>query len=393
MIHLLRNVHIFAPEDMGVCHVLVAAGKIVSITQEVPQIAADLLTTDQEYSGQRLIPGFIDGHAHITGGGGETGFNSKVPAVHLSEYTQAGVTTVVGLLGTDDLTRNTSSLVAQVYALRESGLSAYCYTGGYHLPLTTLTGSVRSDIVHIEPILGVGELAISDHRSSQPTFDEVARIAGDAHVAGLMTGKAGIVHFHLGDGERGLGLIKEIIERTEIPSRVLNPTHCNRKNELFVQACELSHLGCYIDVTAFPVEAGEDGLSAADAFKHYQAAGCPMTRLTISSDGGGCLPHFDAQGELLHMDFGRNIALSETLKELLDGGEDTAAVLPVFTQNVAKLLRLHHKGQIKVGNDADLIILNNNNQIQDVMAMGQWHRKNHQTLIFGGFENNNQTSK
>ncbi len=73
---------------------------------------------------------------------------------------------MVGLLGTDDLTRSTSSLVAQVYALRESGISAYCYTGGYHVPLTTLTESVRSDLVHIEPILGVGELAISDHRSS-----------------------------------------------------------------------------------------------------------------------------------------------------------------------------------------------------------------------------------
>ena len=204
MIHLLRNVHVYAPKDLGLCHVLVAAGKIVSVSQDVPKIGKDLLASNTDYEGKKLIPGLIDGHAHITGGGGETGFASKVPAVHLSEYTQAGVTTVVGLLGTDDLTRSTSSLVAQVYALRESGLSAYCYTGGYHLPLTTLTGSVRSDVVHIEPILGVGELAISDHRSSQPTFEELARIAGDAHVAGLMTGKAGIVHFHLGDGDRGM---------------------------------------------------------------------------------------------------------------------------------------------------------------------------------------------
>ncbi len=388
MIHLLRNVHVYAPEDLGPCHVLVAAGKIVSISSESPVIGEEMLASDNDYQGQKLIPGLIDGHAHITGGGGETGFSSKVPAVHLSEYTQAGVTTVVGLLGTDDLTRSTSSLVAQVYALRELGLSAYCYTGGYHVPLTTLTDSVRSDIVHIEPILGVGELAISDHRSSQPTFDEVARIAGDAHVAGLMTGKAGIVHFHLGDGERGMDLINQLIEQTEIPARVLNPTHCNRKKVLFEQACELSHLGCYIDVTAFPVAADEDGLTAADAYNHYKAKGCPMDKLTISSDGGGCLPHFDAQGELLHMDFGRNLALSETLKELLDTGTTADQVLPVFTSNAAKLLRLNQKGRIKVGHDADLVILDSDNQIQDVMAMGQWHRKNHQTLIYGGFEPN-----
>ena len=388
MIHLLRNVHVYAPEDLGLCHVMVAAGKIVSVSQDVPKIGKDLLASDTDYAGKKLIPGLIDGHAHITGGGGETGFASKVPAVHLSEYTQAGVTTVVGLLGTDDLTRSTSSLVAQVYALRESGLSAFCYTGGYHLPLTTLTGSVRSDMVHIEPILGVGELAISDHRSSQPTFAELARIAGDAHVAGLMTGKAGIVHFHLGDGDRGMDLINQLLAETEIPARVLNPTHCNRNKALFEQACELSHLGCYVDVTAFPVADGEDAYTAADAYKHYQAKGCPMSQLTVSSDGGGCLPHFDQRGELLHMDFGRNIALSETLKELLDGGENITDVVPVLSQNVAQLLRLHHKGQIKVGNDADLVVLSEDNHIQDVMAMGQWHRKNHQTLIFGGFENN-----
>lgn len=388
MIHLLRNVHLYAPKDLGLCHVLVAAGKIVNISVDLPKIDAQLLTSDTDYAGLKMIPGLIDGHAHITGGGGETGFNSKVPAVHLSEYTRAGVTTVVGLLGTDDTTRTTSSLVAQAYALRESGLSAYCYTGGYHVPLTTLTGSVRSDIVHVEPIIGVGELAISDHRSSQPTFAEVARIAGDAHVAGLMTGKAGVVHFHLGDGDRGLKLINELLEQTEIPARVLNPTHCNRKKALFAEACELSRLGCHIDVTAFPIAEGEDGLTAADAFKQFMSQGFPADMFTISSDGGGCLPHFDEQGELLHMDFGRNLALSETLKALLDEGMAADQVLPALTSNVATLLRLNHKGSVAVGQDADLVILDASNQIQDVMAMGQWHRRNHETLVFGGFESN-----
>lgn len=386
MIHLLRNVHVFAPEDLGLCHVLVAAGKIVSISEEAPVIGDELLSSDTDYDGLKLIPGLIDGHAHITGGGGETGYNSKVPAVHLSEYTQAGVTTVVGLLGTDDLTRSTSSIVAQAYALRESGLSAYCYTGGYHVPLTTLTGSVRSDIVHIDPIIGVGELAISDHRSSQPTFDEIARIASEAHVAGLMTGKAGIVHFHLGDGERGVDVIDDILAQTEIPARVLNPTHCNRKIALFEQACELTHKGCHIDVTAFPIGEGEDGLTAADAYIQYTEAGFPVDKFTISSDGGGCLPHFDDQGELLHMDFGRNVALSETLKELLDKGYFADKVLPALSSNVADLLRLNTKGRIAAGQDADLVILDDQHQIKDVMAMGRWHRKNHQTEVFGAFE-------
>ena len=196
MLKLITNANLFAPEAMGICHVLVAAEKIIYIGSHLPVVdaAVDVEVTDLE--GATLVPGFIDGHAHITGGGGETGPASRVPPVFLSQFTQFGVTSVVGVLGTDDLTRNTQSI--QAYGLRAEGMSAWCHTGGYHLPLTTLTGSARGDIVFIDPIIGVGELAISDHRSSQPTLDEFLRIASKAHVAGLMSGKAGIVHIHIG---------------------------------------------------------------------------------------------------------------------------------------------------------------------------------------------------
>jgi beta-aspartyl-dipeptidase (metallo-type) len=365
---------------------LIAAGKIVHISTQPISIDTKLLSSDIDFEGLRAIPGIIDSHAHITGGGGEAGFKTKVPPVHLSDYTTAGVTSVIGLLGTDDTTRSTSSLVAQVYALREEGLSAWCYTGGYHLPLTTLTGSVRSDIVHIDPIIGVGELAISDHRSSQPTFDEIARIAGDAHVAGIMTGKAGIVHFHLGDGSRKLDMIEQILNQTEIPPRVLNPTHCNRNIPLFEQACELTHRGCYIDLTAFPASDSTDEYSAAIGFEKYIEAGFNPSKLTLSSDGGGCLPAFDHQGCLTHLDYGKCSLLSDTLKVLLDNKHPESEVLPVFTSNCADLLRLSKKGRLQIGNDADLIILDQNNQINSVMAMGQWHVKNNKTLQYGSFE-------
>ncbi|HFC30225.1 MAG TPA: beta-aspartyl-peptidase [Oceanospirillales bacterium] len=386
MLHLLKNVNIFAPQELGLCHVLIAADKIIHISKDKIDIDEKLLSSCEDFSGKRLIPGIIDAHAHITGGGGEAGFKTKVPALNLSQYTKAGVTTVIGLLGTDDTTRNTSSIISQVYSLREEGLSAWCYTGGYHIPLTTLTGDVRRDMVHIEPIIGVGELAISDHRSSQPTFNEIARIAGDVHVAGLMTGKAGIVHFHLGDGTRKLDLIEKLLDETEIPPRVLNPTHCNRNIPLFEQACELTKKGITIDVTAFPKTESEEEYSAAQAFKRYRNGGFDSSKFTISSDGGGCLPHFNEQGELLHLDYGRCTLLSDTLKELLDEGFVLSEVIAPFTSNVAQLLRLHNKGKIAVGNDADLIILDKNNNIESVMALGQWHQKNYKTIKFGSFE-------
>ncbi len=386
MLHRLNNVTLYSPNSKGVCNILVAAGKIVEISTKEIVIDSNLLASDHDFAGKRVVPGIIDAHAHITGGGGEAGFKTKVPALHLSQYTKAGVTTVIGLLGTDDTTRNTSSVIAQVYALREEGLSAWCYTGGYHIPLSTLTGSVRKDMVHVEPIIGVGELAISDHRSSQPTFDEIARIAGDVHVAGLMTGKAGIVHFHLGDGSRKLDLIEKLLDETEIPARVLNPTHCNRNIPLFEQACELTKRGINIDVTAFPATDSDDEYSAAESFRIYMKGGFNREKFTISSDGGGCLPHFDAQGELLHLDYGRCTLLSNTLKELLDEGYKLDEVMPVFTSNVAKLLRLTNKGTLEVGKDADLIILDNENKIESVMALGKWHQKNYKTIKKGSFE-------
>jgi beta-aspartyl-dipeptidase (metallo-type) len=209
-----------------------------------------------------VIPGLIDGHVHLSGGGGEAGPHTRVPPVALSRLTRGGVTTAGGLLGTDDAIRTPAELVTVARGLHAEGLSAYCLTGGYHLPPATVTGDVRRDLVLIDLVLGVGELAISDHRSSQPTLDELLRVASDVHVGGLMSGKAGILHLHVGDGSRGLGLIRDALDRSEIPPAVFNPTHVNRRRALFDEAVALAQRGCTIDLTAFPVRQDEDAWSA-----------------------------------------------------------------------------------------------------------------------------------
>ena len=246
---------------------------------------------------------------------------------------------------------------------------------------------ISYSIVNLEPVIGVGEVAISDHRSSQPTLDEILRLAGEAHVAGLMTGKAGVVHFHLGDGERALSLIRDCLDKSEIPPRVFNPTHINRNKKLFEEACDLSGQGCNVDITAFPSDDGDrSGWSALEAVERYFDKGCDPSRLTISSDGGGCLPKFDAQGELLRMGFASPSAMSETLKSLLDNGYAMDRILPLMTTNVSTLLRLHSKGRIEVARDADVLLINDNNEINSVMARGVWHIKNGQQLKKGLFE-------
>jgi beta-aspartyl-dipeptidase (metallo-type) len=367
---------------MGLQNLLIAENKIVYVGNTVPDINLDHQVIDAD--GCVLMPGFIDGHTHLTGGGGEAGFSTRVPPVPLSRFTRAGVTTAVGLLGTDDLTRSTESMVAQVYALREEGLSAYCYTGGYHLPPTTLTGSVKSDIVFIEPVIGVGELAISDHRSSQPTLNELLKIASEAHVARLMTGKAGMLHLHLGDGERGLSLVRDALENAEIPSRTYNPTHINRRKALFEEACDLAKKGCWVDVTAF--ETGDVGYEPAEALLRYMQQSLPQDKLTISSDGGGCLPDFHADGSLKHMSFADSQSMTNIFYQLLDNGETIEHFLPFFTLNVAQLMNFHHKGRIQSGMDADIILLNKQKRIEHVMAMGHWHVKHQQLIKKGTFE-------
>ncbi len=385
MLRLLANAHVFAPEDLGVQHVLIGGERILGFVNDPDDVGAPGIEVI-DLEGRRLVPGLIDSHAHITGGGGESGFASRVPPVFLSRFTRAGITSVVGVLGTDDTTRDTRSLVAQAYALREEGLSAWCHTGGYHVPPVTLTGSVRDDIVFVDPVIGVGELAISDHRSSQPTLDELLRIAGDAHVAGLITGKAGILHLHLGDGQRGLAAVRKALGQAEIPARVFNPTHVNRRAALFEEALDVAKAGSVIDITAFPVEDGDGAVEASLAVQHYIESGAPEYNVTVSSDGGGCLPTFDANGELTAMDIGSPSALPETLKRLLDAGVAPERALAPFTSNVARVLRLRRKGRIAPGMDADLVIFDEQHRVQHVMARGEWHVVDGAQRIYGRFE-------
>ena len=382
---LLRDAELFDPSPRGRCDLLIGGGQILAVGKglEAPK---NVPTEVVELAGARVIPGLIDGHVHLAGGGGESGPASRVPRLQLQALTGAGVTTVVGLLGTDGTTRTIAELVATALGLREEGLSAWCWTGSYQLPLITLTGSVRGDMVFVGPIIGVGELALSDHRSSQPTFDELIRVASDCHVSGLMSGKAGVLHLHLGDGARGLALVRRALDETELPARVFHPTHVNRKTGLFAEALELAARGATIDVTAFPVEDGEDAYAAPEAIARYLSSGAPAARLTCSSDGGGCLPTFDAEGRLVTMDVGRPSSLLETLRALLGRGIALEAALPCMTRNVAAHLRLPRKGELVAGADANLCVLDGALQLRHVMARGRFHLRDGQPTIQGTFE-------
>jgi beta-aspartyl-dipeptidase (metallo-type) len=388
LLTILKNADLYAPTYEGCKHLLIGGGKILAISDDSIELPSNVEAEVIDLAGRKVFPGYIDCHTHVTGGGGEGGFASQVPPQVVNQYTNSGVTTVVGLLGTDDTTRSMANLLSRTYGLRQDGISAYCWTGGYHYPLTTLTGSAKTDIMYLDPVIGIGEFAISDHRSSQPTFEEVVRLASETHVAGLLSGKAGVIHFHLGDGARRLDLVKRAILETEIPARVFNPTHINRCRKLFDHACELLPLGMHADITATMVcdHSGKE-LSAEEAVLLALERGLPMNQLTISSDGGGSLPLFNEQGELTQLDVGTSTSLHHTVMQLVRAGADLAGVvLPLLTTNVADLLKLPSKGRLVEGNDADLLVIDESDRIASVMAMGKWHMRDGHQIVKGMFE-------
>jgi len=386
LLTLLRAAEVYAPEPLGRCDLLIADGRIAKIAASLPSLPATLGAVEIDLGGLRLIPGLIDAHVHVTGGGGESGPASRVPPLQLTALTSAGITTVVGLLGTDGTTRTMHDLVARTLALREEGLTAHCWTGSYELPVRTLTGSVRSDLVFVDPIIGVGELAISDHRSSQPTFDELLRVAADCHVGGLLSGKAGVLHLHLGDGPRGLQMVRRALDESEVPARVFHPTHVNRNRKLFAEALELPARGCTIDITAFPDDDGA-GYTAPQAILRAFAAGVPRERISCSSDGAGCLPNFDNEGRLVSMDVGQPSSLLRALRELVAGGISLAEALPPFTSNPARLLRFAGKGRIAEGADADLVALDPQGNVHDLLAGGRFLIRRGAKVATSTFEN------
>ena len=299
MITVIKNIEVYSPEYLGIKDVVVVGDKFEGIYDNV-NIPSDFINIKiLNGEGQLLFPGFIDAHIHLIGGGGEGGYNTRTREVISKDLVNAGITTVVGCLGTDNVCRNLRSLLAKVRALEESGLNAYCYTGSYEIPVKALTDSIKEDIMLIDKIIGVGEVALSDHRCSQPTFEEFTKTVSQARVGGLLSGKSGVVNIHLGGGKKRLNYLFRLIEETEIPYTQLLPTHINRNKELLEEGIRYALEGGYIDFTTSsdPKHLEPEEYIASEALKKSLDEKVPIEHITFTSDGNGSLPMFDDKGK------------------------------------------------------------------------------------------------
>ena len=355
---LLRNADIHAPQPLGRRDILIGAGHVLAME---PRLEAPAGTTIVDVAGAIVCPGFVDSLVHVSGGGGEGGFATRTQALtDPLEALRAGTTTVVGALGTDDVTRSLADLLATARALQANGLSAYVLSGSYQIPVTTLTGSIRSDLVLIPDMIGVGEIAIADHRGSHPDLGELARVAAEARVGGMLAGKRGLVLVHVGDAPEGLQVLHAVSDQYPMPPSQWHPTHINRHAGLLAQAGAWVARGGSVDITTSTtpslVAAGD--IPAGVALAQLLHAGLPAARITMSSDGHASLPHYDADGELLSIDVAPLSSLHAALLDAVQAhGVPLATALETVTQTPAALWGLRDRGQIRVGAVADLLVL------------------------------------
>lgn len=388
--YLIQNVHAYAPEDLGVMDVLLGGGKILKMAGHLPvEEAYGVEVIDG--TGKILMPGLIDAHVHILGGGGEGGAKTRTPEIMLTDITAGGVTTVVGCLGTDGCTRTMTNLLAKAKGLEEEGITTYVYTGSYQVPVRTLTGAIMDDIILLEKVVGTGEIAISDHRSSQPSREEFAKIVADTRVGGILSAKAGLVNIHMGDGEEKLEYLRYVLKNTQIPPVNMLPTHINRSRALMEDGIDYAkNLGGYIDLTTSsdPDFLDPEEVKASTGLKMALDAGVPADHVTFSSDGQGSLPVFAADGTFLGLGVGQVSSLYREMRDavLKDGVCLEDALKPV-TKNPAFLLKLENKGKIAEGADADFVMADAGTlEIDTVIAKGVLMVSGKQVLVKGTFE-------
>jgi len=285
------------------------------------------------------------------------------------------------------MTRSVESVLMKARGLKQEGVSAYIYTGAYQIPTPTMLGDVGKDIAMIDEVIGTGEIALSDHRSSTPTVSELIRLAIHSRIGGMLGNKAGIVNIHMGDAKNPFQPLYNAVEMSELTLKQFLPTHCNRNDYIFEDA-KLYGKNGFVDLTTssypyFP----EYEIKPSKAIRELLKARVPLQHITMSSDGCGSLPQFEENGNIVKLETGSLASMFDELRDaVLKENLNLEKALQTVTSNVASILKLPTKGNIAVDKDADLVIIDSDFQIIHLCAMGSLMIKNSQLLRKGPYE-------
>ncbi|MBQ6832839.1 MAG: beta-aspartyl-peptidase [Lachnospiraceae bacterium] len=382
---LLKNANVYAPHPLGMKDILIVDETICRIADKIEGYEGlpDVETFDLE--GKTVVPGYIDLHVHITGGGGEQGPASRVPESQLSVFMENGITTVVGLLGTDGITRSIENLVAKARALNDEGMTVYTLTSAYGYPPITMTGSVEKDIMMITPMIGV-KVAVSDHRSSNPTGEDLIDLVTAARRAGLLSNTPGLVTMHMGSGKGRLDPIFYVLDNSDVSAKNILPTHMLRTPELMEDGVKLIRRGGYIDCTA-GCTPEEMELHTGYILDLLSQEGVTADHMTLSSDGFGSQPRFNEVGECIGLTYASPKYLHKTIQELVKRGLPLEEALKLLTSTPAELLAKRGvKGCVAEGADADLLVLGEGLEIESLFTRGKTALWKGEVLMKGRFE-------
>ena len=364
MMLVVKNGNVYTPDPVGKKDLLIGGGKILAIEEriELPSGLAEVV----DAQGKIITPGLIDQHIHLTGAGGKYAFASMTPEINVDELVACGTTTVVGLLGTDGVTHSLQALYAKVKALEQQGISAYMLTSNFGYPPRTMLESVLEDIVFIDKVIGC-KIAISDERGSFPTENELLKLLREVHVGGMLAGKGGILHIHLGGLETRMDILLNLVKIHHFPIRHISPTHVGRTKELFEQAIEFAKLGGMIDISTGGTKFDMPHKQVLYALKK----GVPIENITFSSDGNAGMAKNGENAELILYKAPVDLNLKQVILLIQEGGMPIGDAFKLITTNPARNLSLKHKGKISVGCDADLCFFNSDFVLTDVFSKGK----------------------
>ena len=377
---LIKNTNLYSPQSLGKKDILISNGKVVAIDDEI--VNHSVFSKVWDAKGAITTPGFIDQHIHVIGAGGKHSFASMTPELHLGDLINCGTTTVVGLLGTDGSTRSIKTLFSKTQALNQEGITAYMYTGYYGLDKVYLMNSLQEDMIYIDSVIGC-KIAISDIRSSYPSALELLRLLRNVRVGGMLAGKKGILHLHLGALSSKMDILFEIIENYEFPIEHISPTHVGRTKKLFDQAITFAKMGGMIDITTGASKYTDPYKSVLYALDNNVS----INNITFSSDGNAGLDKLDKNNNLVGF---KSAPFDKNFEEVINlhklGGVPLEDALKLITSNPAKNLGLKNKGEVKVNSDADLCFLNSDLELNTVIANGKFMMKDGELVVKGSFE-------
>lgn len=389
-VSVIKSVEIYSPEYLGKKDILLIDDKISRISNAINIDSLKQIFPDVDiFDAQNMIclPGIVDMHVHFNGAGGECSPQFRTPPLQLTDLTKAGITTAIGLLGTDGITRSLRDLYMKARALENEGMSTWIFTGSYQIPSPTITENISLDICMLEKVVGL-KIAYSDHRSSNIGAKALIETLSASRVGGIVGGKSGKVMVHFGTPTTGLKKIKEIIEMTEIPLSQIIPTHLNRSQGLFNEAVLFGLAGGNVDLSAGISEKYHfrGAVKPSKAVAILIDKGVPLEQITMSSDGNGSMGVPKSDGSIQMLISPVKAMWEEFCDMVQQEGVNISDAISVVSTNPANTLNLPRKGKIKEDFDADLLLVSRNFKLHTVIAKGQKMVVNGDTIVKGVFE-------